>query len=54
MKKKSEFEILIENQYHLIGHIYKLLLRYKTETVQTKTIIRWMQNFKETVTIQQW
>lgn len=32
----TEFEMLIPNQYHLLGCIYKLLARYDTKTEQMK------------------
>lgn len=31
-KKKTEFQMLTESQHHLLGHIYKLLLRHNTKT----------------------
>lgn len=50
----TEFETLTENQDNLLGCIYKLFLKYDTETEQIKNCVtKWMQNFKEVATMEQ-
>lgn len=53
--KKDEFKMLLQKQDHLLGHIYKLLLKNDAATEQIRNcMIKWMQNFKDTVTAEQW
>lgn len=50
----AEFEIVLQNQDHLLGYIYKLLFKYEIETKEIKSMIKWMQHFKEVIPVDQW
>lgn len=55
--ERKPFKRIIRNQKdNLLSHIYKLLLQYNTETekkVMTCTG-KWMQNFDEEISFQEW
>ena len=52
----TEFELLITGgKSHVLSKIYKLLLKYETESEQVKhCMVKWMQNFNEQIQFNVW
>lgn len=56
MRQLTEFEDIIKKaKDHLLSRIYKILLKYETETEQVKNyMIKWMQNVGHMIPGNQW